>query len=182
MKKKLTPMEIHRQINNEIMNMSNIRFITANENKTVYYRDDHLNGHYEIIVSTHCEGNMIGSIAITYHHPIEGEDFDLLSYFIYNNSDPAQLVKKIEEEILYWLTLTEQELNGGENIMSDYKSSINCLKHQGVTYRTFINDNAEMVIRYNEYGDDYTDEVYDTTGKLIRIVDFEDGDMYTWFN
>jgi hypothetical protein len=66
--------------------------------------------------------------------------------------------------------------------MSDYKSSINCLKHQGVTYRTFINDNAEMVIRYNEYGDDYTDEVYDTIGKLIRIVDFEDGDMYTWFN
>lgn len=66
--------------------------------------------------------------------------------------------------------------------MSDYKSSINSLKFHGVPYRTFINDNAEMIIRYNEYGEDYTDEVYDTIGNLIRIVDFEDGDMYTWFN
>jgi hypothetical protein len=45
----------------------------------------------------------------------------------------------------------------------------------GVDYRTFINDNAEMVIRYNEYGHDYTDEVYDPAGTLIRVVDVENG-------
>lgn len=59
--------------------------------------------------------------------------------------------------------------------MSDYRRSINSLKFYGVDHRTFINDDAEMVIRYNEYGENYTDEVYDTTGTLIRIVDFEDG-------
>ena len=59
--------------------------------------------------------------------------------------------------------------------MSDYKGSINSLKFHGVPYRTFINDNAEMVIRYNEYGDDYTDEVYATDGSLICIVDVEEG-------
>jgi hypothetical protein len=93
----------------------------------------------------------------------------------------------LEKEILYWLALTELELNKWScKIMSDYKnsykSSINSLKFDGVPYRTFINDNAEMVIRYNEYGEDYTDEVYDTTGKLIRVVDFKDGEMYTWSN
>lgn len=113
MKKKLTPMEIHRQINNEIMNMSNIRFITADENKTVYYRDDHLKGYFKIVISTQCEGNIIGFIAPTYHHPVENEDFDILNYYIYMNTDPVKLVKKLEEEILYWIKHTEQELNGG---------------------------------------------------------------------
>ena len=59
--------------------------------------------------------------------------------------------------------------------MSDYQCSINSLQFYGVPHRTFINAEAEMVIRYNEYGDDYTDEVYDTTGTLIRVVDVQDG-------
>lgn len=59
--------------------------------------------------------------------------------------------------------------------MTDYQSSINSLKFHGVPHRTFINDEADMVIRYNEYGDDYTEEVYDAVGTLIRVVDFEDG-------
>ena len=59
--------------------------------------------------------------------------------------------------------------------MSDYRRSINSLKFHGIDYRTFINDDAEMVIRYNEYGEDYTEEVYDPAGTLIRVVDFEDG-------
>lgn len=59
--------------------------------------------------------------------------------------------------------------------MTDYKHSINDLRFNGVQYRTFINDNAELVIRYNEYGDDYTEEVYDATGTLIRVVDVQDG-------
>ena len=64
--------------------------------------------------------------------------------------------------------------------MTDYKRITDSLKRQGVTYRTFVNDNAETVIRYNEYGDAYTEVVCATTGKLILIVEFEDGDMYTW--
>lgn len=66
--------------------------------------------------------------------------------------------------------------------MTDYRRCINSLKHQGIAYRTFTNDKTEMVIRYNEYGDSYSDVVCDTTGKLIRIVDFEDGDMYVWIS
>ena len=54
--------------------------------------------------------------------------------------------------------------------MTDYRRSIADLKFYGVPYRTFTNDNAELVIRYNEYGDDYTEEVYDATGSLIRII------------
>ena len=62
--------------------------------------------------------------------------------------------------------------------MSDYRKSINSLKFYGVPFRTFINDDANMIIRYNEYGDDYTDEIFDATGHLIQIVDFEDGYMH----
>ena len=62
--------------------------------------------------------------------------------------------------------------------MTDYQSSINSLKFHGVPYRTFINDEADMVIRYNEYGDDYTDEVYDAVGALIRVVDVQDGNTH----
>ena len=62
--------------------------------------------------------------------------------------------------------------------MTDYKRSINDLKFHGVDHRTFINDDAEMVIRYNEYGDDYTEEVYDTVGTLIRVIDVEDGNTH----
>lgn len=63
--------------------------------------------------------------------------------------------------------------------MSDYKRNINSLKFNGIQYRTFINDNAEMVIRYNEYGENYTDEVYDPAGNLVRIIDFNDKNTYT---
>lgn len=59
--------------------------------------------------------------------------------------------------------------------MTDYKRSINDLRFEGIKHRTFINDDGEMVLRYNEYGKDYTDEVYDPAGNLIRVVDFEDG-------
>lgn len=59
--------------------------------------------------------------------------------------------------------------------MTDYRRSINSLRFHGIIYRTFINEDTEMIIRYNEYGEDYTDEVYDPAGTLIRIVDFEDG-------
>lgn len=51
--------------------------------------------------------------------------------------------------------------------MSDYRRSINSLNFYGVPYRTFTNDKAELVIRYNEYDNDYTEEVYDTTGTLL---------------
>lgn len=62
--------------------------------------------------------------------------------------------------------------------MTDYKQSINALKFEGISYRTFINDDADMVIRYNEFDKNYTDEIYDTTGKLLCVIDFEDGNMY----
>lgn len=56
--------------------------------------------------------------------------------------------------------------------MSDYKRNINSLKFNGVQYRTFINDDAEMVIRYNEHNGNYTDEVYDPAGNLVRIDEY----------
>jgi hypothetical protein len=59
--------------------------------------------------------------------------------------------------------------------MTAFRKSINALKFEGVPYRTFINDNADMVIRYNEYGENYTDEVYDSTGTLMQIIDVQDG-------
>lgn len=59
--------------------------------------------------------------------------------------------------------------------MTDYQASINSLKFWGVPFRTFINDDGDKVIRYNEYGADYTDEIFDGVGNLIKVVDFEDG-------
>ena len=50
--------------------------------------------------------------------------------------------------------------------MTDYRRSIKSLRFHGIIYRTFINEDAEMIIRYNEYGEDYTDEVYDPAGTL----------------
>lgn len=61
--------------------------------------------------------------------------------------------------------------------MSDYKKSIADLKFHGVPYRTFINDDADMVVRYNEYGEDYTEEVYNSAGYLVRIIDVQDGNI-----
>lgn len=63
-------------------------------------------------------------------------------------------------------------------MMTDYKRSINALKFEGISYRTFINDDANMVIRYNEFDKNYTDEIYDATGKLLCVIDFEDGNMH----
>lgn len=58
---------------------------------------------------------------------------------------------------------------------TSYRRSINSLRFQGVPYRTYIDEKGDMIIRYNEYGDDYTEEVYDTVGTLIRVIDVEDG-------
>ena len=63
-------------------------------------------------------------------------------------------------------------------MLTAYKKSIEQLKFYGVPYRTFINDNADMVIRYNEYDKDYTDEIYDSIGNLIQIVDVENGNIH----
>ena len=59
--------------------------------------------------------------------------------------------------------------------MGTYKNSINDLKFHGIPYRTFINADGDMIIRYNEYGEDYTDEVYAADGSLICVVDVTDG-------
>ena len=58
---------------------------------------------------------------------------------------------------------------------TDYKRSIYAFRFEGIPYRTFINDDADMVIRYNEFDNHYTDEIYDATGKFLSVIDFEDG-------
>ena len=63
-------------------------------------------------------------------------------------------------------------------MLTAYRQSINSLKFHGVPYRTFINADSDMVIRYNEYGDDYTEEVYSPVGTLIRVIDVEDGNTH----
>ena len=63
--------------------------------------------------------------------------------------------------------------------MTDYRKTINSLKFWGVPFRTFINDDGDKVIRYNEYSDtDYTDEIFNGVGKLIQIVDYENGEVH----
>lgn len=60
--------------------------------------------------------------------------------------------------------------------MTAFMNSIQTLNHQGVPYRTLINANT-IIVRYNEYGDDRTDEVYASNGTLLGIVDICDGSI-----
>lgn len=53
-------------------------------------------------------------------------------------------------------------------MLTAFMNSIETLNRYGVPYRIFINSDAEIVVRYNEYGQDYTDEVFDSIGNLIR--------------
>ena len=62
--------------------------------------------------------------------------------------------------------------------MSDYRKMINTLKHEGVLHRTFINDAGEMVIRYNECGEDYTEDIFNGVGKLVKIIDVQEDSVY----
>ena len=58
--------------------------------------------------------------------------------------------------------------------MTAFMSSIQTLNHQGVPYRILINGNT-IIIRYNEYGDDRTDEVYSPDGTLLSVIDIQGG-------
>ena len=63
-------------------------------------------------------------------------------------------------------------------MLTDFMSSIETLNRYGVPYRIFINSNNQIVIRYNEYDTDYTDEVYNSVGDLIQTVEtFKGGEM-----
>lgn len=55
-------------------------------------------------------------------------------------------------------------------MLTAFMESIETLNRYGVPYRIFINSNNQIVIRYNEYGEDYTDEIYDAAGNLIQTV------------
>ena len=62
-------------------------------------------------------------------------------------------------------------------MLTQFMESIDTLNRYGVPYRIFINSNAEIVIRYNEYGTDYTDEVFNSVGNLIRTIETFKGGM-----
>lgn len=55
--------------------------------------------------------------------------------------------------------------------MTDFMQSIQSLNHHGIDYRILISANDEIIIRYNEYGIEHTDEVYAADGSLIHIVE-----------
>jgi hypothetical protein len=57
--------------------------------------------------------------------------------------------------------------------MTAFMHSIQTLNTFGVPYRVLINADNELVIRYNEYGEDYTDEVYAADGTLLQTVEVE---------
>lgn len=57
--------------------------------------------------------------------------------------------------------------------MTAFMRSIQTLNNFGVPYRVLINADNELVIRYNEYGEDYTDEVYAADGTLIQTLEVE---------
>lgn len=59
--------------------------------------------------------------------------------------------------------------------MTDYKRHIISLKADGIPYRTFINDGGNMVIRYSEHNDDYTELMFDPAAKLIQVISVDDG-------
>ena len=70
-----------------------------------------------------------------------------------------------------------QKIKGGI-IMSDYRKFINELKFEGIPFKTFINDDGDMVVRLNEYDDDYTEIIYDGVGNCIRCIDVFEGEVY----
>ena len=57
--------------------------------------------------------------------------------------------------------------------MTAFMRSIQTLNNFGVPYRVLVNANAELVIRYNEYAEDYTDEVYAADGTLLQTIEVE---------
>lgn len=57
--------------------------------------------------------------------------------------------------------------------MTAFMCSIQTLNTFGVPYRVLISADTELVIRYNEYGENYTDEVYAADGTLLRTVEVE---------
>ena len=57
--------------------------------------------------------------------------------------------------------------------MTDFMHSIQNLNNFGVPYRVLVNADNELVIRYNEYGKDYTDEVYAADGTLLKTLEVE---------
>ena len=61
---------------------------------------------------------------------------------------------------------------------SNYKTFTEDLRFDGIPFRTFINDDADMVIRYNENNGDYSEAIYNGTGELIRCIDVINGETY----
>lgn len=85
-----------------------------------------------------------------------------------NTEYAHDFITKTEYDILFKLIQDKKDVTA---LMKSIKS----LTYHGVPYRVFVGDNAEIVVCYNEYGDDHTDEVYAADGSLIRVVDVTDG-------
>jgi hypothetical protein len=63
--------------------------------------------------------------------------------------------------------------------MSGYRQTIANLKREGVCYRAFINEYGEMVVRYNDNNNNYTEEIFDGVGKLIDIITVQDNETFS---
>lgn len=64
--------------------------------------------------------------------------------------------------------------------MSDFKKTVADFRYNGIKHKAFINEKGEMIIRYNENGENYTEDVFDGIGRLIQVVDVQDGSKYVW--
>ena len=61
--------------------------------------------------------------------------------------------------------------------MSDYKECIRALKSEGEPYTTFINDDGDMVIRFDYGNDNYAEFKFNGVGKHIEDVFMFNGEM-----
>lgn len=59
--------------------------------------------------------------------------------------------------------------------MTDYRHTINDLRYEGIHYRTFINDDGNMVIRHSEHDGDYEELIFNPAAKLIQVISVDDG-------
>lgn len=62
--------------------------------------------------------------------------------------------------------------------MTDYRKWISALRLEGIHFDTFINDDADMVIRIDYLNGDYSEHIFDSVGKRIRDIYVLDGELF----
>jgi hypothetical protein len=96
MKKNLRPYEITAAIRKQLIDTDGIIFIDRNESETILRRPTD-KGYFKILLTTNCEGNVIGTVTITYvtKKNTRTEEYDVHSEFVCNKDNPDRIVRNI---------------------------------------------------------------------------------------